>query len=69
MNIDLLVLAGGFGTRLKSILPNTPKVMAPICKKPFLYYQIENWSNQGIKSFNFLLHYEADQIIRYCGII
>lgn len=66
MNVDLLVLAGGFGTRLKSILPNTPKVMAPIGKKPFLYYQIENWSNQGIKSFIFLLHYQAEQIIRYC---
>ncbi len=61
----LLVLAGGFGSRLQSVLPGTPKALAPIGDVPFLALQIENWVAQGISSFIFLLHHQADQIIDF----
>lgn len=61
----LLVLAGGFGTRLQAMLPDTPKALAPVGRIPFLELQLENWISQGIRSFVFLLHYRADQIISY----
>ena len=32
----IIILAGGYGTRLKSALGETPKVLAPINKKPFI---------------------------------
>jgi len=35
---EVLVLAGGLGMRLKPILDNIPKPMAPIAGKPFLEY-------------------------------
>ena len=61
----LFVLAGGFGTRLRSVVSDVPKPMAPIGNESFLHYQIKNWVNQGVKSFVFLLHYQADIIIDY----
>lgn len=63
--MKLLVLAGGFGTRLRSVVAETPKALAPIGEKPFLHLQIENWKNQGLKSFVFLLHHQADLIIDF----
>lgn len=65
MPFKLLVLAGGFGTRLHSLLPDTPKAMAPIGTVPFLALQLDCWVTQGIRSFVFLLHHKADQILSF----
>lgn len=64
-NIQLVVLCGGFGTRLKSVIGDTPKTLANINGEPFLKHLIESWINQGVYSFVFLLHYKADAIIAY----
>lgn len=61
----LLVLSGGFGTRLKTVLSNVPKALAPVGKVPFLHLQIERWLEQGLREFTFLLHHQADQIITF----
>lgn len=58
----LLVLAGGFGTRLKSLVSDLPKPLAPVEDKSFLEYLIYNWPDQGVSQFIFLLHYEANKI-------
>ena len=58
----ILVLAGGFGSRLKSVVSDVPKPLAPVCGKPFLMYLIENLVSQGAKNFVLLLHYEAELI-------
>lgn len=63
--MNLLVLAGGFGTRLKPVLEDVPKALAPINGVPFLYLQIENWISQGLREFTFLLHYQAEYIINF----
>ena len=63
--MQLLVLAGGFGSRLKSVVSNVPKPLAPINGTPFLSFQLDNWCSQGIKEFIFLLHYEANTIIEF----
>ncbi len=61
----LLVLAGGFGTRLQSVVSSAPKALAPVGQVPFLYIQIENWIAQGLRSFLFLLHHQADLVISF----
>lgn len=61
----MLILAGGFGTRLQSVVADVPKALAPVDSVPFLYFQIEHWISQGIRSFVFLLHYQADLIIDF----
>jgi len=58
----ILVLAGGFGSRLKSVVSNVPKPLAPVCGKPFLVHLIEHLISQGAKEFVLLLHYEAELI-------
>jgi D-glycero-alpha-D-manno-heptose 1-phosphate guanylyltransferase len=56
---NLLVLAGGFGTRLSSAVSDVPKPLAPVMNRPFLQYLIEKWIEQGVHQFTFLLHHKA----------
>ena len=58
----IFVLAGGFGSRLKSLVSDVPKPLAPVFGKPFLIHLLENLYHQGAREFIFLLHYEADAI-------
>lgn len=62
---NLLVLAGGFGTRLRSAVFDVPKPLAPVGDRPFLHYLIENWVGQGITQLTFLLHHQAELIEAY----
>jgi D-glycero-alpha-D-manno-heptose 1-phosphate guanylyltransferase len=48
---EMLILAGGFGTRLKSVVSDVPKPMAPVAGRPFLAYLLDYWIGQGIQSF------------------
>ena len=61
----LLVLSGGFGTRLKSVVSEVPKPLAPVNDRPFLYYQIKNWIRQGLTNFIFLLYNQSELIIEF----
>ncbi len=46
--IDVVLLVGGLGTRLRSVLgENTPKALAQINGKPFLFYLMRYLSDQG----------------------
>ena len=63
--MKMIVLAGGFGTRLRSVVTEVPKALAPVGQVPFLYLQIEYWIAQGQRSFIFLLHHQADLIISF----
>jgi D-glycero-alpha-D-manno-heptose 1-phosphate guanylyltransferase len=60
--INLIVLAGGLGTRLRTAVPDAPKPLAPILDRPFLGYLIESWIDQGITTLTFLLNHQADLI-------
>jgi hypothetical protein len=61
----LLVLAGGFGTRLRTAIGDVPKPLAPVGDAPFLKYLVERWVEQGARRFVFLLHHHADQMIAF----
>jgi D-glycero-alpha-D-manno-heptose 1-phosphate guanylyltransferase len=63
--MQAIILAGGFGTRLKHILPDIPKPMAPLQGKPFLHYIVEYLSKQGVTEFVFSTHYLSEQIESY----
>jgi NDP-sugar pyrophosphorylase family protein len=60
--IELIVLAGGFGTRIRAAVGDVPKPLAPVAGRPFLQLLIENWMAQGVRNFTFLLHYQADVV-------
>lgn len=43
-----VVLAGGYGTRIRHLLPNRPKPMAEVCGKPFIEWVLRYLHRQGI---------------------
>jgi D-glycero-alpha-D-manno-heptose 1-phosphate guanylyltransferase len=48
-NITAVVLAGGFGTRIRHVLPDLPKPMAPVAGRPFIEWVIRFIARQGIR--------------------
>lgn len=64
---NVIILAGGIGTRLKHLLPDIPKPMAPINKFPFLYYILNDLNKQGVKNVILSVGYMHNQITSYFG--
>ncbi|MEP6467266.1 MAG: nucleotidyltransferase family protein [Parafilimonas sp.] len=62
---SIIILAGGLGTRLRSVVSGLPKCMAPVNGKPFLDYVIDYFQQQGITSFIFSLGYKNEIIIEH----
>ena len=62
-----IVLAGGFGTRLRAAVPDLPKPMAPIAGKPFLEILLDYWILQGVDRFILSVGYLYEVIIRHFG--
>lgn len=60
-----IILAGGFGTRLKHVLPDVPKPMADINGQPFLEVLINYLKKQGFNEFVLSVHHMREQIIEY----
>ena len=61
----VIILAGGFGTRLSSVLNGLPKPMADINGTPFLELLIKNLIKNGYSDFILSLHFKADLIVDY----
>ena len=62
---ECIILAGGFGTRLRSEVADLPKCMAPVAGKPFLHWVIAHLTAQKITSFVFSLGYMHKIIEEY----
>jgi D-glycero-alpha-D-manno-heptose 1-phosphate guanylyltransferase len=60
-----IILAGGLGTRLRSVVTDLPKCMAPVAGHPFLKYVMDELLNQGISHFIFSVGYKREAIIEY----
>ncbi len=65
--LSAVILAGGLGTRLRSVVPDLPKPMAPINGRPFLEYQLDYWISQGVGRFVVSVGYRHDVIMRHFG--
>ena len=66
-NIPVIILAGGFGTRLRSVVDSVPKPMAPVEGRPFLEYQLEHLELQGVRNVVLAVGYMADVIENHFG--
>jgi D-glycero-alpha-D-manno-heptose 1-phosphate guanylyltransferase len=47
-NITAVILAGGFGTRIKHLLGELPKPMAPVAGRPFIEWVMRYLAKQGV---------------------
>lgn len=66
-DMQVVVLLGGLGTRLKDITVNTPKPMVDIHGYPFFYYQMELMKWYGLKRFLFCVGYKGSIVEEYFG--
>lgn len=64
---EAIILAGGFGTRLKQVVPDLPKPMAPICGRPFLEILLCSLSHKGFNRVILSLGHMADKIVTHFG--
>jgi D-glycero-alpha-D-manno-heptose 1-phosphate guanylyltransferase len=62
---EAVILAGGLGTRLRGVLPDVPKCMAPVAGLPFLKHVIRYFLSQGIEKFIFSLGYKHELIEQF----
>lgn len=67
MSRQLIILAGGAGTRLRERLGDLPKPMIPIAGKPLLEHQVELAKQHGFTDLIFFVHYRADLIENHFG--
>jgi len=63
--MKVLILAGGFGTRLSEETQNLPKPMIPIGTKPILWHIMKIYSHYGFNDFIILLGYKGYTIKEY----
>ena len=61
----LVVLAGGEGTRLKSIAKEKPKILTPIGNTSFIEIYIKNIMRLGFNEVIFIIHHGKKEIISY----
>ena len=65
--MEAIVLAGGFGRRLRDVVPDLPKPMAPVAGRPFLEILLSGLARKGFKRVILSLGYKADIIYSYFG--
>jgi len=65
--MEAIILAGGFGTRLKSVVANVPKPMAPINGRPFLEILLNMLIAKGFTRVILSVGYLSNQIVAYFG--
>ncbi|GAC1388978.1 MAG: hypothetical protein NVSMB45_18830 [Ginsengibacter sp.] len=62
---EAVILAGGLGTRLRSVVSDVPKCMAPVKGVPFLKYIIDRLIKQGINRIIFSVGYKSEVIANF----
>lgn len=65
--MQAILLAGGLGTRLRSVVSDRPKPMALIEDKPFMEYVIHELSRYGITDIIFAVGYKGSMVEDYFG--
>ena len=63
--MKVVILAGGFGTRLSEYTKSIPKPLVEINKKPILSYIIDHYVKYGFKDFIIALGYKGNLIKKY----
>lgn len=65
--MKILILAGGRGSRLHSVVSDRPKPLADIAGQPFLSYQLDYLISQGVSEVYLSIGYMGDQIKNFYG--
>lgn len=61
-NVQVVILVGGLGTRLKPYTDTLPKPLVPVAGKPYLQWQLEYLAQRGFKKILLLTGYRGEMI-------
>jgi D-glycero-alpha-D-manno-heptose 1-phosphate guanylyltransferase len=65
--MQAIVLAGGLGTRLRGVVPDLPKPMAPVAGRPFLAWVLDRLVESGFESAVLAVGYRHEAIHEHFG--
>jgi len=60
--MKVIILAGGFGTRLAEFTEVVPKPMVPIGGRPILWHIMRHYAGYGHKDFHLALGYKSEMV-------
>jgi dTDP-glucose pyrophosphorylase/CBS domain-containing protein len=67
LQLQAVIMAGGFGTRLRPLTDDLPKPMLPLGGKPLMELMIEQLRQVGIRRVNITTHYKPEKISDHFG--
>ncbi|MFJ9890380.1 sugar phosphate nucleotidyltransferase [Streptomyces sp. NPDC091287] len=62
---QVVVLAGGRGTRMRPLSDRLPKLLFPVAGRPFLDHVVANYRDQGVRRLHLCLGHHAEQVIAH----
>jgi len=65
--VDAVIMAGGFGTRLRPLTVDTPKPMLQIDGQPLMERTVHNLRDAGIHNISVTTHYKPEKIVEHFG--
>ena len=68
MNVDAIILAGGYGTRLQSVVSDRSKVIAYVRGRPFIYYLFDQLCLAGYKKVTLATGHLGEHVERTLGL-
>jgi len=63
--MQLVILAGGLGSRISEETQNKPKPLVEICGKPIIVHIMEHYANYGVKEFIICCGYKGEMLKDY----
>jgi len=63
--MEAIVLAGGLGTRLRSVVPDLPKPMAPVAGRPFLEILLASLRRKGVTRVVLSVGHRAEAVVEH----
>lgn len=67
MSVEAIVMAGGFGTRLRPLTNSLPKPMVPMVGRPIMEHIIALLKRNSIVDLTTLLYFQPEAIVDYLG--
>lgn len=65
--VEAVIMAGGYGTRLKPLTDDTPKPMLPVAGRPIIEHIVAKLEETGIRQCHITTHYLPEQIEAHLG--
>lgn len=65
--LQAVIMAGGFGSRLRPLTEDMPKPMLPVGGRPLMEVLLEQLRDSGIHNVNVTTHYRPEKITDYFG--